>query len=313
MNSRAKWSEFASLDGDRMLAAASRTLPAWISLLLVIIIAWQLARVIWSFIPAPAAGDVIDIPPGQRAAPGTTSMTADVRAIADAHLFGIARSAPEEAARPTVVEPENLRDTRLTDLSLSGTMAATPAEEAIAMIADSSGQQKIYLIGDTVSNGVTLHTVYADRVVLDENGVLTNLKLPDDFPEGAPAPTRRNTARATRATTQNAQTIQSVISQNVSALTDVIRPTPFIVNGQQQGFRVFPGRNRQQFAALGLRPGDLIKDIDGQALTDTATAMRIFEQMGQSEQVSVTVERNGQPEVIVLSTSQLDIKDENNR
>ena len=76
---------------------------------------------------------------------------------------------------------------------------------------------------------------------------------------------------------------------------------------------MYPGRDRQQFAALGLRPGDLIKDIDGQALNDPEQAMQIFQSLDSADQVSVTVERNGQPQVIVLSTSQLDLGDETNK
>jgi general secretion pathway protein C len=141
--------------------------------------------------------------------------------------------------------------------------------------------------------------------------VLTNLKLPKDFPEG-PTVTRRDTTMTARATT-GTQSIQAVVAQNVSKLADVIRPTPYFVNGQQQGYRVYPGRDRQKFAALGLRPGDLIKDIDGQALNDPNQAMQIFESLNDADQVSVTVERNGQPQVIVLSTSQLDLGDENSQ
>jgi general secretion pathway protein C len=84
------------------------------------------------------------------------------------------------------------------------------------------------------------------------------------------------------------------------------------VGGQQQGYRVYPGRDRRQFAALGLRPGDLIKDIDGAALTDPQQAMQIFQSLGTAEQVSVTVERNGQPQVLVLNTNQLELDDDNN-
>ena len=113
--------------------------------------------------------------------------------------------------------------------------------------------------------------------------------------------------------TGNTQSIQAVVTQNVAKLADVIRPTPYFVNGQQQGYRVYPGRNRAQFTALGLRPGDLIKDIDGQALNDPAQAMQIFQSLGNADQVSVTVERNGQPETIVLRTSQLDIGDNTNQ
>ena len=82
------------------------------------------------------------------------------------------------------------------------------------------------------------------------------------------------------------------------------------MNGQPAGYRVYPGRNRQKFAALGLRPGDLIKDIDGQSLTDPTQAMQIFQSLGTADQVTVTVERNGQPQTIVLKTSQLDLDEE---
>ncbi len=103
---------------------------------------------------------------------------------------------------------------------------------------------------------------------------------------------------------------RGVWPQNVSKLADVIRPTPYFVGGQQLGYRVYPGRDRKQFAALGLRPGDLIKDIDGAALTDPKQAMEIFQNLGSAEQVSVTVERNGQPQTLVLKTSQLQLGQE---
>ncbi len=184
----------------------------------------------------------------------------------------------------------------------------------MAIISDGGKDEKVYTIGDSVTSSAKLHAVYLDRVVLDENGVLTNLKLPKDFPVARAVAARRNTRLTpSPANNQNRQSIQSVVTQNVSKLADVIRPTPYFVEGQQQGYRVYPGRNRAQFSALGLRPGDLIKDIDGQALNDPTQAMKIFQSLGTADQVSVTVERNGRPEVIVLRTDQLDIAGETNQ
>jgi general secretion pathway protein C len=309
MTAEAKWSDFASMDAAKMLAAANRLLPAWVSLLLVIVIAWQLARIIWMLVPAPSAGDPVVAPAGSQTSAAQTEGAADVQAIVNAHIFGIADADPVENAQPVPEETSNLRDTRLSNLSLKGTIASYPAELAVAIIADGGNKEQVYSIGESVASGAHLHAVYADRVVLNENGVLTNLKLPKDFPAGSTLATRRNATPTPRATSST-QSIQAVVTQNVSKLADVIRPTPYFVNGQQQGYRVYPGRNRQQFAALGLRPGDLIKDIDGQALNDPTQAMQIFQSLDSADQVSVTVERNGQPEVIVLSTSQLDLGDE---
>jgi general secretion pathway protein C len=312
MTTEAKWSDFASMDSAKTLAAANRLLPAWVSLLLVVVIAWQLARIIWMLIPGPSAGDAIPAPANERIAIAQSADSTSVQSIVGAHMFGIADAEPEESIQPIVDDSANYEDTRRTNLKLKGTVAATQSEIAVAIIADAGNEEKVFSIGEAVMSGVNLHAVYADRVVLNENGTLTNLKLPKDFPEGTTRVARRDTTTTIRAA-DDARSIQAVVAQNVSRLADVIRPTPYFVNGEQQGYRVYPGRNRQQFAALGLRPGDLIKDIDGQALTDPAQAMQIFQSLDSADQVSVTVERNGQPEVIVLSTSQLDLGDETNQ
>ena len=306
MISNSFWSDVRGLDGSQLFAGASRVLPPWLSLLLVLVIGWQLATIVWKLVPGPAAGDPVSMPAALSTAASAGGASVDVQSIADAHLFGVAAEDddPEEAVAPVVTD--DLPDTRLTNLKLKGTIASDVAEESAAIIADGGNKEQVYAVGEPVTSGAKLHAVYVDRVVLDENGRLTNLELPKEFPAGSAPPTRR-IASTTQRTAGDARSIQSVVAQNISKLSDVIRPTPYFVNGQQQGYRVYPGRDRRQFAALGLRPGDLIKDIDGQSLSDPTQAMQIFQSLGNADQVSVTVERNGQPETLVLKTSQLDM------
>lgn len=57
---------------------------------------------------------------------------------------------------------------------------------------------------------------------------------------------------------------------------DPWRPTPYYVNGEIQGYRVYPGSDRHIFKSLGLRPGDLVTEIDGQPLVDSAVAFELF-------------------------------------
>ena len=306
MTTDAKWSDFNSLDGERTLAAVNQLLPRWVTVALIVAIAWQLARVIWLLMPGSSAGDQIIAPRTQLGTPtAAASSQVDVQSIANAHIFGAADAEPV-AEIPRQIH-ENLAETRL-DLSLKGTIAYQGQEFSIAIIADNSNEEKNYSIRDTVTAGTTLHAIYADRVVLNRSGTLEVLKLPKDFPKGT-RQVRRNTTTVSR-TAANSRSIQNVVARNVTKLADVIRPTPYYVSGQMQGYRVYPGRDRKQFAALGLRPGDLIKDIDGAALTNPQQAMQIFQSLGTTEQVSVTVERNGQPQVLVLRTSQLNL-DEN--
>ena len=303
MSTEANWSDFSSLDAEKAIAAVNSVLPRWVALLLVVGIAWQLARLIWLLMPGSAVNEPVIAPPQQisRSAPAAAD-SVDVQSIANTHLFG------EADAEEIIVAPqedhEDLAETRLS-LSLKGTIASGSPDTSIAIIADARNEEKIYLIRDTVAPGATLHAIYADRVVLNRGGTLEVLRLPKDFPQGS-APPRRNTSTVSRtAAPSNPQSIQNVVTQNVSQLADVIRPTPYYVSGQMQGYRVYPGRDRKQFQALGLRPGDLIKDIDGAALTNPQQATQIFQGLGDKDQVSVTVERNGQPETLVLRTSQL--------
>ncbi|MCG8371282.1 MAG: type II secretion system protein GspC [Proteobacteria bacterium] len=309
MISKANWNDFSGVDGSAALAAINRVLPPWVAVLLVVAIGWQAAKIVWMLVPGTSAGDPVEVPASLPAA-GAARAPADVQAIADRHMFGEAAAGAAPAAAPVV--DEDLSDTRLTNLVLKGTIASDTPEFSVAVIADGTAEQTVYSIGDSVGPGATLHAVYAERVVLNENGALTNLRLPIEFPAVAAAPARRTTTRQT-ARNNNPNSLQNVVAQNLTRLTDVIRPTPYLVNGEQAGYRVYPGRNRQQFAALGLRPGDLIKDIDGQALTDPSQAMQIFQSLGTADQVTVTVERNGQAQTIVLRTSQLDLGEEQTR
>ena len=304
MISRANWSNIAAIDGD----AVNRLLPSMVSLLLVMLIGWQLAKMIWMMVPGSAVSITVALPESLPDSNFSSTSSPDVNAIAAAHIFGIADA---EASAPILsVQPDvDLADTRLVNLVLNGTVASEIPNYSIAIISDSGNDQEVYTIGDAVGNNATLHAVHADRVILNENGMLTNLKLPKEF-EDAPVSSIRRATTTTRQNVGNTKTLQAVVAQNLTRLTDVIRPTPYRVQGQQVGFRVYPGRDRRQFAALGLRPGDIIKDIDGQALSDASQAMRIFQSLGTAEQVTVTIERNGRSESLILKTSQLDLSGE---
>lgn len=279
-----------------------------VSLLLVVLIAWQLAKIIWMLVPSSTIGVTIPMPDSMPQPTGASSVSTDVNKIATSHLFGVADE--EQGARPLISTlNDNLVDTRLINLTLNGTVASEIPNYSVAIIADGGKDQEVYIIGESVGNNATLHAVYADRVVLNENGILTNLKLPREF-KNTPVTTKRQVMTISRQSVNNTKSMQSVVAQNLTKLTDVIRPTPYRVGGQQVGFRVYPGRDRRQFTALGLRPGDIIKDIDGQALSDSRQAMQIFQSLGSAEQVTVTIERDGQSESLTLKTSQLDLNGE---
>jgi general secretion pathway protein C len=294
----ARISQLSQLPPQEIWLRASMTLPPWVSALLVVAIAWQLANVAWLLVPSDT--DTLAVAPSGPAATGIVSGTggADIQTIVNAHLFGDYNPAQ------TVVEtdPVDAPDTKLS-LELRGTIAADVAEQALAIIAEKGGDEHVYAVGEAVPGNASLYSVYPDRVLLRRAGRLETLRLPraDETTSGGGSVARRRAITTPTATSS----LRQLVSQDPARITDIIRPQPVFRDGQQQGYRVYPGRQRQQFSQLGLRPGDLITQINGMALDDPARGMEIFRSLGDATQVSVTVERNGQSEVLTLDTTQL--------
>ncbi|MFU8896284.1 MAG: type II secretion system protein GspC [Gammaproteobacteria bacterium] len=295
-----RFHQFTRQPPAQLWAEASRLLPPWVVLVLVLLIGWQLARLAWLLVPAPAPEG---LPPIAATAPATTADPArsvSIDRIVAASLFGTA----EADAPVALVEQEDAPDTDLR-LELRGTVAATDETRALAIIAEVGGAERVYFIGDAVPGGASLHAVHFDRVLLRRGGRLEALRLPrsDAQPVQRTAAAPRAAPRATPPV--RAATIQEVVRDAGVSLTEIIRPQPVFKDGRQQGYRVYPGRQRQQFAQLGLRPGDLVTQINGMALDDPARGMEIFRGLADATSVTVTVDRNGEIELLTLDTNVL--------
>jgi general secretion pathway protein C len=295
----AQWQEQSP---EQWVRAANRYLPTAVAFILVVVIAYELSRITWAVVPGsvPAAA-----PPPSRAASATaaTPPSSSYDRLATAHLFG---EAPKEPVRQVVQEVVDAPDTTLA-LTLSGILAREINTEGQAIISANRGQEKTYHVGQAIdnANGTTLHSVYADRVLLDRGDRLETLRLPKETAGSAGAPQRAATLMAPAASPAGDGSLRNVITQNASRLTDIVRLAPHVQEGQVVGFRVNPGRDRESFEALGLLPGDVVTDINGVVLDDASRGLQAFEALGEATMANVTVLREGTPTVLVIDTSQL--------
>ena len=280
---------------EQLLADVNRYLPGLTAVLLVILLAWVGARLLWSLFPEQPQFDWSERAPVSAAQVTRTDVSVDFRAIANANLFGKA------GAEPVLAQPQKAPETRL-NLKLRGAVAADDETIAHAIIADGSNKAKVYFVEDPVPGGATLHEVYADRVILKRGGALETLRLPKQVPTNASL-TRAAGLPASPADAA-AGSLRAAINANPTSFTEIIRPQPFMPNGEMKGYRVYPGRDRRAFAALGLRPGDLITELNGQALNNLRTGMEIFRQLSDASQMTVTIERNGTSMALTLDSSQ---------
>ena len=266
-----------------------KLLPLAVSALLVVLLAWQLVQLAWTLLGA-GPGQVAAVTAPVATAPRPT---VDVNSIVSAHLFG-------EASGPAAgsVDPNAVAATQM-PLVLVGTIAHSDPEKGYAIIGESAAAAKVYAVGKTITGGTKLHSVYPDRVILDRGGKLEALLLPKKFTGGGMAAA----APLPQANPMLGQRLQELAAQNPGAITEIIRPQPVFANGQQRGYRVYPGRNRQQFTKLGLMPGDLVTAINGTPLDDPARGMEIMQSMNSASEVTVTVERNGQATQININNA----------
>ncbi len=281
---------------------ANRYLPPAVSAVLVLALAYQLAKLTWALIPgAPADAPPPVVNPGSAALSGPQTQAVDITRIIDSHVFGEISAEP---AAPVTVSVLEAPDTTL-NLQLKATVSDTQADRRGAAIIASGNVEKTYTVADVVegTGGAQLHAIYNDRVILNRAGRLETLRLPTDFAAGSigavfPSPIAAPAAEAV--------SLRNVLSENASRITDIVRVAPHIEQGRMVGFRLNPGGEPAQFEALGFQPGDVVTEINGTAMSDPSRGLQVFESLGESTVANVTVVRDGAPRVLTIDTTQLD-------
>jgi general secretion pathway protein C len=99
--------------------------------------------------------------------------------------------------------------------------------------------------------------------------------------------------------------LRQLAASNPSAITDVMRPQPVFANGQQRGYRVYPGRSRAVFNRLGLLPGDLVTAVNGTPLDDPSRGMDVLQTLNSAPTATVTIERNGTTVQVNINNAQI--------
>ncbi|MGQ0428889.1 MAG: type II secretion system protein GspC [Gammaproteobacteria bacterium] len=259
--------------------------PPLATLVFVVLLAAQLAALLWRVLgdsapPAPA------LPPSAiGAAPAV-----DLTAIVNAHLFGIASVTGDPSSAPATSA----------NLTLAGTLAGRDPEQGWAIIGASGQTARVYATGAQLPGGARLVAVYPDRVILDRGGARESLVLPRLSGGAAGATAAAYPQPASAPAASLADSVRQLMAQDPAAANELLRPQPVFAGGSLRGYRVYPGRNRAQFAALGLQPGDLVTAVNGAALDDPNRGLEILRGIGQGSAVTLTIDRNGKPQQLTV-------------
>jgi general secretion pathway protein C len=284
------WSSGASAGGDWRSKAIARA-PQIVTFILALALAAQLA-----FIVVGMSGRSRQTAPPPAVAPPVTPPL-DIGALVNAHLFGTATvqaNGGDGANAPPSSMP----------LVLAGVLATEDPKLGMAIIGENAASAKVVSVGKQVPGGAMLHSVYNDRAVIDRNGALESVFLPRRSTSAAGAPPPPMPAAAA-SNDQALERMRRLVNEDPGMLGQVLRPQPVFAGGKMRGFRVYPGANRQAFARLGLRAGDLVTAINGTPLDDRDRAQEIFGTLNSSTDARVTVTRNGRQQELVLNIAQV--------
>src|SRR5687767_2241856 len=156
------WNPSAGGGGDLRTTVLARA-PQVVTFVLALALAAQLAFI------------VVAMTSRSRQAPPPVAVTApvpqlDIGGLVNAHLFGDAavQASGDAANAPPSSMP----------LVLAGVLATEDPKLGMAIIGESAQAAKVVSVGAQVPGGAQLHSVYADRAIIDRSGTLESVFLP---------------------------------------------------------------------------------------------------------------------------------------
>lgn len=265
------------------LQKAAAMLPHAVSLVLVVALAWTLANIGWQLLapqqPAVAPGLVTPTT-------GTASKPRfSVSDITRRHLFGKESSAP-------LLPVQTKTPVSKLNLTLRGVLAAEPSNLSTAIISagkGKSGREEIYAVGDTIQNGVKLHEVHGDHVIIDRQGRLEKLVMPED--KGGEVSLTRASATGAPGRSASLGDIRKQIMSNPTSFGEYALPIVVKQNGKQVGYRLKPQKKGELLSQYGLQPSDIITEINGVKLDNPQNGIQALRELSTAGSVDLMLKR----------------------
>jgi general secretion pathway protein C len=214
------------------------------------------------------------------------------------------------------------------NLRLEGVVVGSQTGGGFAMISGNAGPGT-YRVGGRLlaGNRVVLDQIYADRVILENNGSMETLWLYDDVTDrtlvnstlvrdsdsqvslqaGGVLPTGSYNPDALvneyRERFQN-----NALSAEFLTLSEIVKVSPEHINGQLQGYRLSPGENLKEFVQLGFITNDILTQLNGIELNDMSNLPGLFGELTTASNVTLSLLREGKPVNLELSLAELQKK-----
>ena len=182
-------------------------------------------------------------------------------------------------------------DTRL-DLILRGTFSSADPRLAYAIIANRSGGEAYYRVGDAVTDGITVQRIMADKVILAHNQRYETLNF---FPGDGnnPAGMEAGPASANTLNDEGKSAERILFKESRISLINLVDPQPVRKDGRFVGFHLKPLNNKDLLYRSGLRRGDIVTWVNEVSLDNPLKGIHVLRSISSGDYVNMTVRRNG--------------------
>ncbi|UUM30527.1 type II secretion system protein GspC [Vibrio japonicus] len=260
-------------------------------IVLLVVSAWILGRLIWQPFTSESITQWQPKPSNNRSS--NVGSSVNLTELQNGQLFG------QYQEQRKVVEKPKVQDAPKSQLNvvLVGVVTSTNPDKNLAVIAN-RGKQVTYGIGEVIEGTrAKLYQVQQDRVIVDNSGrnetvMLEGLKYERSEP--------RQVAEPPPVSQDKLEQIRDEIRQDTKQVFQYVRMS-MVKNGNDiVGYRLSPGKDPALFKAVGLESGDIATQINGLDLKDSAVMGEIFKNLSELTELTLTVERDGQPYEIYI-------------
>lgn len=203
---------------------------------------------------------------------------------------------------PPPQDQESATGASRADLELYGTVVA--AENSLVLI-KANKKLEIFHLGEQIPGAGSIEEIKRNQVkIRNQDKSLITLTL-HEKPTALPGTLsdRTESAQATGGEVKEvgenrwlvSRNLVESVRQNFADQLRLAQMEPHLVGGKTNGFLVKRLNPRSILVKMGLRRGDLVKEVNNIKLDSPEKALQIFQQLREARQIAVAVERNGQP------------------
>ena len=265
-----------------------------VMLLLLMMCAWIAGQMIWQ----PWSQPVISPwQPAKVMQVGDQSSRLDISQLLDSDIFGQYQNSVPVIKQPKVQDAPKSR----LNVVLVGIVTSTEANKSLAVIAN-RGQQATYGLNEVIEGTrARLIQVQTDRVIIDNSGRNETIML-EGLKYSTPPQTAPVTQKVTRGqvSTDTLEQIQEEIRQDPKQIFQYVRMSQIKQDDTVVGYRLTPGKDQALFESVGLESGDIALSINGLDLSNPDVMGEIFQSLSELTELTLTVERDGQPYEIYI-------------